>query len=54
MEAAKSSFPNEDETRLFNRYLKTGGVPFLAKVAYDADACRAYLQDLYDQYLHQK
>jgi predicted AAA+ superfamily ATPase len=47
MEAARPAFPNEDKTRLFNRYLMTGGVPFLAKVAYDADACRAYLQDLY-------
>lgn len=47
LEAAQPIFTDEDESRLFNRFLTTGGVPFLAKVAYDADACRAYLQDLY-------
>jgi len=47
VEAAQPIFPDEDETRLFSRYLTAGGIPFLAKVAYDADACRAYLQDLY-------
>ena len=46
-EAARPLFPNEDATQLFNRYLMTGGVPFLAKIGYDPDASRAYLQDLY-------
>ena len=46
-EAARPVFPDEDTTQLFNRYLMTGGVPFLAKLKYDHDACRAYLQDLY-------
>ncbi len=46
-EAAERVFPDEDATQLFNRYLMTGGIPFLAKVGYDPDACRAYLQDLY-------
>ena len=46
-EAASPLFPSEDVTQLFNRYLMTGGVPFLAKVRYEPDACRAYLQDLY-------
>ena len=46
-EAARPLFPNEDTTQLFNRYLMTGGVPFLAKIGYDPDASRAYLQDLY-------
>ena len=47
IEAARPIFPEEDKTQLFNRYLMTGGVPFLAKLKYDQDACRAYLQDLY-------
>ena len=47
IEAASPLFPSEDVTQLFNRYLLTGGVPFLAKVGYEPDACRAYLQDLY-------
>ena len=47
VEAASPMFPNEDSTRLFNRYLTIGGLPFLAKVGYDDEACRAYLQDLY-------
>ena len=47
IEAASPLFPGEDTERLFNRYLVAGGVPFLAKVAYDEDASRAYLQDLY-------
>ena len=46
-DAARPLFPNEDATQLFNRYLITGGVPFLAKIGYDPDASRAYLQDLY-------
>ena len=47
IEAARPVFPEEDKAQLFNRYLITGGVPFLAKLKYDQDACRAYLQDLY-------
>ena len=47
IEAASPIFPGEDTTQLFNRYLMTGGVPFLAKLGYDQEACRAYLQDLY-------
>lgn len=47
IEAASPLFPSEDATQLFNRYLMAGGVPFLAKVGYEPDACRAYLQDLY-------
>ncbi len=47
VEAAKPIFKGEDVTQLFNRYLMTGGVPFLAKVGYDPGACHAYLQDLY-------
>ena len=46
-EGAHEMFPNADRTELFNRYLVMGGVPFLAKVGYDEEACRAYLQDLY-------
>lgn len=47
VEAARPIWPNEDRTQLFNRYLTCGGVPFLAKVGYDAVASRAYLQDLF-------
>ncbi|MBR4614179.1 MAG: ATP-binding protein, partial [Kiritimatiellae bacterium] len=47
IEAAGPVFPGEDRAQLFNRYLMTGGVPFLAKLKYDQDACHAYLQDLY-------
>lgn len=47
IEAASPLFPSEDVTQLFNRYIMAGGVPFLAKVGYEPDACRAYLQDLY-------
>lgn len=46
-EAARSTFPSEDTTGLFNRYLMSGGVPFLAKIGYNDEACEAYLQDLY-------
>lgn len=46
-EAGRALFPKEDATQLFNRYLLTGGIPFLAKIGYDPDGCRAYLQDLY-------
>ena len=47
VEAAQTVWPKEDRTQLFNRYLTCGGVPFLAKVGYDAVASRAYLQDLF-------
>ena len=47
VEAAKPIFPDEDRSQLFNRYLVTGGIPFLAKVRYDEEASRAYLHDLY-------
>lgn len=47
VEAAQPVWPKEDRTQLFNRYLTCGGVPFLAKVGYDAVASRAYLQDLF-------
>ncbi len=47
VEAAQPVCPKEDRTQLFNRYLTCGGVPFLAKVGYDAVASRAYLQDLF-------
>ena len=47
IEAAKPIFPEEDKSQLFNRYLMTGGIPFLAKVRYDEEASRAYLHDLY-------
>ena len=47
IEAAKPIFPEEDRSQLFNRYLATGGIPFLAKVHYDEEASRAYLHDLY-------
>jgi len=47
VEAAQPVWPDEDRTQLFNRYLRSGGVPFLAKVGYDAAASRAYLEDLF-------
>ena len=47
LEAAQPVFPEEDRSQLFNRYLVTGGIPFLAKVRYDEEASRAYLHDLY-------
>ncbi len=47
VEAAQTVWPKEDRTQLFNRYLTCGGVPFLAKIGYDAVASRAYLQDLF-------
>jgi len=47
VEAAQSVWSNEDRTQLFNRYLMNGGVPFLAKIGYDAVASRAYLEDLF-------
>ena len=51
LEAAHPLFPSENTEQLFNRYLLTGGIPFLAKVGYDAEACRSYLQDLYNAIL---
>ena len=47
LEAAQPVFPEEDRSQLFNRYLMTGGIPFLAKVRYDKEASRVYLHDLY-------
>jgi len=47
IEAARPIFPQEDTSQLFNRYLVTGGIPFLPKVRYDDEATRAYLHDLY-------
>ena len=47
VEAAKPIFAGEDTSQLFNRYLVTGGIPFLPKVRYDDEASRAYLHDLY-------
>ncbi len=47
VEAAQPVWPQEDRTQLFNRYLMQGGVPFLAKIGYDATASRTYLQDLF-------
>ena len=47
VEAAQPVWPQEDRTQLFNRYLTQGGVPFLAKIGYDATASRTYLQDLF-------
>ena len=47
VEAAMPIFAGEDTSQLFNRYLVTGGIPFLPKVHYDDEASRAYLHDLY-------
>ena len=47
VEAAQPVWPQEDRSQLFNRYLTQGGVPFLAKIGYDATASRTYLQDLF-------
>ena len=51
LKAVEPVFPGEEKSRLFNRYLMTGGVPFLAKVRYDDEASHAYLQDLYNAIL---
>ena len=45
--AAQPVFPEEARSQLFNRYLMTGRMPFLAKVRYDEEPSRAYLHDLY-------
>ena len=47
VEAAQPVWPGEDRTQLFNRYLMRGGVPFLAKISYDDETSRTYLQDLF-------
>lgn len=46
-EAARPAFPGEDNIQLFQRYLVSGGMPFLPKIGFDPDACKAYLQDLF-------
>ncbi len=51
VEAARPVWPQEDRTQLFNRYLTCGGVPFLAKIGYDAEMSRTYLQDLFGSIL---
>lgn len=38
--------PDADEARCFKEYLTQGGMPFLAKLDYDAPACKQYLWDL--------
>ena len=50
-EAAGGILSDEDDARLFNRYLMHGGIPFLAKIGYDPEASRTYLQDLYGSIL---
>ena len=50
-EAARSSFPGEDDAKLFERYLTFGGMPFLAKIGYESEASRTYLTDLYEAIL---
>ena len=51
IEAVRPFFHDDDRLRLFNKYLVKGGMPFLAKIGYDDDACRTYLQDLYNAVL---
>ena len=46
-EAAAPLFPDRDDASLFDLYLERGGLPFLAKVGYDAEASRQYLGDLF-------
>lgn len=46
-EAASETFPEKDNAELFDLYLERGGLPFLGKIGYEAEASRQYLEDLF-------
>ena len=46
-EAAGEVFPGKGREGLFELYLERGGLPFLSKIGYDAEASRQYLDDLF-------
>lgn len=41
-------YPGTSKENVFRQYLKYGGMPYLGALHYDEDACRQYLQDLYN------
>ena len=44
----RTIFPEADVRTCFNRYLTAGGMPYLANLRYEENACRQYLQDLFN------
>jgi hypothetical protein len=42
-----SVYPKTDVRECFQKYLVFGGMPYLASLGYEQDACRQYLNDLY-------
>lgn len=47
-QAYTKHFPYQSEAQCFNKYLLTGGMPYLNKLDYNEEACHQYLQDLYN------
>lgn len=41
-------YPGTSKENVFRQYIKYGGMPYLGALHYDEDACRQYLQDLYN------
>lgn len=41
-------FPNSSESELFNKYLISGGMPYLSNLNYEPEPSRLYLEDLYN------
>lgn len=41
-------YPEENEQKTFNRYLTTGGMPYLSNLRFEQQPCQLYLQDLYN------
>lgn len=46
-ELYKTVFPNTNAHDCFKKYLHFGGMPYLAALQYDEEACKQYLQDVY-------
>lgn len=47
-ELYRSIFPDADVRQCFQKYLTSGGMPYLSNLRYDETACRQYLRDLFN------
>lgn len=47
-ELYREAFPESGLSACFNKYLLLGGMPYLHRLGYEPEACRQYLQDLYN------
>ena len=47
-ELYRNIFPDADVRQCFQKYLTSGGMPYLSNLRYDEAACRQYLRDLFN------